>query len=45
VSAKYMAQKAARANAEAALHCAGGAGFGNAAEASRLYRDAAAGIF
>ncbi|WP_061940855.1 acyl-CoA dehydrogenase family protein [Brevibacterium ravenspurgense] len=45
VSAKYMAQKAARANAEAALHCAGGAGFGNVAEASRLYRDAAAGIF
>lgn len=45
VAAKYMAQKAARANAEAALHCAGGAGFGNAAEASRLYRDAAAGIF
>lgn len=45
VSAKYMAQNAARANAEAALHCAGGAGFGNAAEASRLYRDAAAGIF
>ena len=45
VSARLAAGDAARACAEAALMCTGGSGFGNAHEASRLYRDAAASLF
>lgn len=45
VSARLHAGAAARRSAEAALACAGGAGYGSAHEASRLYRDAAASLF
>lgn len=45
VSARLNAGSAARRCAEVALVCAGGAGYGAAHEASRLYRDAAASIF
>lgn len=45
VGARLHATAAARRMAEVALLCAGGSGFGNAHEASRLYRDAAAGMF
>ena len=45
VGARLHATSAARRMAEVALQCAGGSGFGNGHEASRLYRDAAAGHF
>ena len=45
VSARILAGQAARRCAENALMCTGGSGFSNAQEASRLYRDAAAGLF
>ncbi|MBK0419622.1 acyl-CoA/acyl-ACP dehydrogenase [Leucobacter sp. CSA1] len=45
VSARINASDAARRAAEVALVCAGGAGFGNGHELSRLYRDATAGLF
>ena len=45
VSARLAAGDAARSCAEVALMCTGGSGFGNAHEASRLYRDAAASLF
>lgn len=45
VSARLNAATAARRATETALMCAGGAGFNNSNEASRLYRDAAAGLF
>ncbi|WP_053386607.1 acyl-CoA dehydrogenase family protein [Leucobacter japonicus] len=45
VTARIAAGDAARSAAETALACSGGAGFGGANEASRLYRDAAASLF
>nr|WP_274636587.1 acyl-CoA dehydrogenase family protein [Microbacterium bovistercoris] len=45
VSARINASNAARRATEVALICAGGSGFGNGNEVSRLYRDAAAGLF
>lgn len=45
VGARLAAADAARAAAETALMCGGGAGFDADTEASRLYRDAAAGLF
>ncbi|KAB1651917.1 acyl-CoA dehydrogenase [Pseudoclavibacter chungangensis] len=45
VSARIAAARAALDAAEIALRCSGGAGFDNRSEASRLYRDAAAGLF
>ena len=45
VSARINASKVARTAAEAALMCAGGAGFNNSNEVSRLFRDATAGLF
>ena len=45
VHARINAGDIARRNAEVALACAGGAGFGAMHEASRLYRDAAASLF
>lgn len=45
VSARLNAATAARRNAETALVCAGGSGFDNGSELSRLYRDATAGLF
>ncbi|WP_164884593.1 acyl-CoA dehydrogenase family protein [Leucobacter muris] len=45
VSTRINAGNAARRCAETALICCGGAGFDGEHEASRLYRDAAAGIF
>ena len=45
VSARLNASNAARRNAETALICAGGSGFDNGSEISRLYRDATASIF
>ncbi|GAA1629578.1 acyl-CoA dehydrogenase family protein [Leucobacter chromiireducens] len=45
VGARLHATSAARRMAEVALQCAGGSGFDNGHEASRLYRDAAAGMF
>ena len=45
VSARLNAGDLARRCAETALACAGGSGFANAAEASRLYRDAAVSLF
>lgn len=45
VSVRIHAADIARRCAETALMCAGGAGFGNGHELSRLYRDAAAGLF
>ena len=45
VSARINAATAARRCAETALVCAGGAGFDSDHEASRLYREAAAGLF
>lgn len=45
VSARLNASAAARRNAEAAFICAGGSGFDNGSEISRLYRDATASIF
>src|SRR5699024_11843802 len=43
VGARIKAAEAARRNAEPALMCTSGSGFGNKHELSRLYRDAAAG--
>jgi alkylation response protein AidB-like acyl-CoA dehydrogenase len=45
VGARIKAAEAARRNAETALMCTSGSGFGNKHELSRLYRDAAAGLF
>lgn len=45
VSARIAASDVARQAAETALVCSGGGGFGNAHEASRLWRDATAGLF
>ncbi|WP_336652022.1 MULTISPECIES: acyl-CoA dehydrogenase family protein [unclassified Leucobacter] len=45
VSTRINAADAARRCAETALICSGGAGFDGEHEASRLYRDAAAGLF
>lgn len=45
VSARINASNAARRNAEAALMLAGGSGFDNSSEVSRVYRDATAGLF
>lgn len=45
VSARLNAATAARRSAETALICAGGSGFDNGSELSRLYRDATAGLF
>ena len=45
VAARITASNAARRAAETALMCTGGAGFDNGHELSRLYRDAAAGLF
>ncbi|MFE6734459.1 acyl-CoA dehydrogenase family protein [Microbacterium sp. NPDC057650] len=45
VSARLNASTAARRTAEVALMCTSGSGFGNAHEASRLFRDATAGLF
>ncbi|UJP08759.1 acyl-CoA/acyl-ACP dehydrogenase [Microbacterium sp. KUDC0406] len=45
VSARLNASTAARRTAEEALMCTSGSGFGNAHEASRLFRDATAGLF
>ncbi|MGK9220207.1 MULTISPECIES: acyl-CoA dehydrogenase family protein [unclassified Microbacterium] len=45
VSARLNASHAARRAAETALLCAGGSGFDNGSELSRLYRDATAGLF
>jgi alkylation response protein AidB-like acyl-CoA dehydrogenase len=45
VAARIGAATAARRCAETALMCASGSGFQNSAELSRLYRDAAAGLF
>lgn len=45
VSARLNASTAARRSAETALICAGGSGFDNGSELSRLYRDATAGLF
>lgn len=45
VSARIAAVEAAREAAEVALSCAGGRGYGNSHEASRLFRDANAGVY
>jgi alkylation response protein AidB-like acyl-CoA dehydrogenase len=45
VSARLNASTAARRTAEVALMCTSGSGFDNGHELSRLYRDAAAGLF
>ncbi|GAA3753648.1 acyl-CoA dehydrogenase family protein [Microbacterium kribbense] len=45
VSARINASAAARRATETALLCAGGGGFANGSELSRLFRDAAAGLF
>jgi alkylation response protein AidB-like acyl-CoA dehydrogenase len=45
VAARLAATRAARSGAETALVCTSGRGFGNGAEASRLLRDATAGLF
>ena len=45
VSARLHAGRVARACAETALACAGGAGYSNSHEASRLMRDATASLF
>lgn len=45
VSARINACAAARLAAETAMACAGGAGFNNTSEVSRLFRDAMAGLF
>ncbi|MCW2287150.1 acyl-CoA dehydrogenase family protein [Leucobacter luti] len=45
VGARLHATSAARRTAEVALLCTGGSGFDSGHEASRLYRDAAAGMF
>ncbi|MFE6995573.1 acyl-CoA dehydrogenase family protein [Microbacterium sp. NPDC057659] len=45
VSARLNASTSARRTAEVALMCTSGSGFGNAHEASRLFRDATAGLF
>lgn len=45
VSARLNAATAARRAAETALMCAGGSGFDNGSELSRLWRDATAGLF
>lgn len=45
VSARLNAATAARRAAETALMCAGGSGFDNSSELSRLWRDATAGLF
>lgn len=45
VSARINASTAARRSVETALLCAGGAGFDNAHELSRLHRDATASLF
>ncbi|GAA1599263.1 acyl-CoA dehydrogenase family protein [Leucobacter chromiireducens] len=45
VGTRLHATTAARRMAEVALLCAGGSGFDSGHEASRLYRDAAAGMF
>lgn len=45
VSARLNAADAARRTAETALQCAGGGGFESGSEASRLLRDATAGLF
>lgn len=45
VGARIKAAEAARRSAETALMCAGGGGFDNSHELSRLYRDATAGLF
>lgn len=45
VGARIKAAEAARRSAEIALMCAGGGGFDNGHELSRLYRDASAGLF
>lgn len=45
VSARINASAAARKAAETALMCAGGGGFDNGHELSRLWRDATAGLF
>ncbi|WP_295010290.1 acyl-CoA dehydrogenase family protein [uncultured Microbacterium sp.] len=45
VSARLNASTAARRTAETALLCTGGAGFDDGSEASRLFRDATAGLF
>ncbi|MFD5600349.1 acyl-CoA dehydrogenase family protein [Leucobacter sp. NPDC058333] len=45
VAARIAAGEAARRSAETALACTGGAGFDNGSEASRLFRDATAGLF
>lgn len=45
VSARLNASTAARRATETALACAGGSGFDNGGELSRLWRDATAGLF
>lgn len=45
VATRLHAVAAARRNAETALICSGGSGYSNGHEASRLVRDAAAGLF
>ncbi|MBR7502699.1 acyl-CoA/acyl-ACP dehydrogenase, partial [Mycobacterium tuberculosis] len=45
VAARIKAAEVARSAAEIALMSTGGSGFDNAHEASRLYRDATAGLF
>ncbi|GAA4283650.1 acyl-CoA dehydrogenase family protein [Brevibacterium daeguense] len=45
VTARINAGEAARRSVEAALRCAGGAGYSNGHELGRLYRDALAGMF
>lgn len=45
VSGRLNAATAARRAAETALMCAGGSGFDNGSELSRLWRDATAGLF
>ena len=45
VGAKLRATEVARRTVEDAMRLVGGAGFGNSAELSRLYRDALAGMF
>lgn len=45
VGARIKAAEAARRTAETALMCAGGSGFDNGHELSRLFRDASAGLF
>ncbi|WP_169250869.1 acyl-CoA dehydrogenase family protein [Brevibacterium sp. 'Marine'] len=45
VGARIKSAEAARRNAETALMCTSGSGFGNKHELSRLFRDATAGLF